>query len=177
MKRYIASDETIFAMSKIVDKYAIPEISNDIGKFVYFSECNTSHSPRIQFYGGTKETSTTRNAPTLKFDLLGNCEVLLAPWMDKQNCPNAFNHEYVDNLRKFIQNNKSILLLVWFGHLDEADALAYFHGQTTLNTLLSDIDFELPESIKTVKELDVYCLENNLYAGELNESYRSNGYS
>ena len=62
MKKLIKGSEDIFSMSKIVDKYAIPDISDDIGKFIYFSPSNSSHGPRIKFYGGSIETSSTKDA-------------------------------------------------------------------------------------------------------------------
>lgn len=163
MKRLIKSSEEIFAMSKIVDKYAIPSISSDIGKFVYFSESNSSHGPRIKFYGGTKETSSTKDAPTLAYDINGYCTLELADWMNKKNCPNAFDTRYLARLEYFINANKPILLLVWFKHLDEADALAYFHGQITFEDLLENIEFDIPEKVESLPELDDYCLSNKLY--------------
>ena len=38
MKKIIRSFDNIYAMSKILDKYAITPVSKDIGKFIYFSE-------------------------------------------------------------------------------------------------------------------------------------------
>lgn len=163
MKRLIRAIEDIFAMSKIVDKYARASIANDIGKFVYFSESNSSHGPRIKFYGGAKETSSTKNAPTLAYDANGNCTLELADWMNKKNCPNAFDANYLNNLESFIANNKVILLLVWFGHLDEADALAYFHGVIEFEDLLEDISIDVGDNIETLEDLDDYCLNHHLY--------------
>lgn len=167
MKRWIHSSteiEDIFAMSKILDKYAIPDIANNIGKYVYFSECNSSHGPRIKFYGGSKETSSTKNAPTLAYDTDGSCTVELADWMNKKNCPNGFDTAYLKRLESFITHAKPILLLVWFGHLDEGDALAYFHGQITFEDLLADLDKEVPETVNSLDQLDAYCKENSWYA-------------
>ena len=162
MKRLIRTSEDIFAMSKIVNKYAIKDIINDIGEFVYFSPCLASHGPRIKFYGGTKETSSTKDSPTLAYDLDGNCEVEIADWMNKKNCPNAFDSKYVAKLERFVKKYKAILLLVWFNHLDESDALAYFHNQISFEELLNDCEFDLPE-VADVSELDEYCKKANLY--------------
>ncbi len=41
--------------------------------------------------------------------------------------------------KQFIRKNKPILLLVWFGKLDEADVLDYFHGYTEWEELISCI--------------------------------------
>lgn len=163
MKRYIHSSEDIFVMSKILDKYAIPEVAKMLGKYIYFSESNSSHGPRVKFYGGTKESSSTQNAPTLAFDIDGNCTLELADWMNKKNCPNAFNKKYLANLEKFIKTYKSILLLVWFKHLDEGDALAYFHGQISFRELLNECEFNIPEEINSLAELDNYCIASSSY--------------
>lgn len=163
MKRLIHSPEDIFAMSKVLNKYAIPEVSKVVGKYVYFSESNSSHAPRIKFYGGTKETSSTKDAPTFAFDVDGNCTLELASWMNKKNCPNAFDKEYLSNLESFVKNYKSILLLVWFKHLDEGDALAYFHGQISFRELLNECEFYIPEEVTSVKQLDDYCAASSFY--------------
>lgn len=164
MKRYIrAYTEDVFCMSKITKEFAIPEIAPLIGEYVYFSESNSSHGPRIKFYGGTKQTSKTKDAPTLKFDNWGNCELELAPWMNRQNCPNAFDYKLLSKLEKFVVNYLPILLLVWFEHLDEAVALEYFHGNIALVRVLNSIDYELPVSIVSLQELDAYCRQHNLY--------------
>lgn len=163
MKRLIRAQEDILAMSKIVNKYAIPSIADKVGKYIYFSECNSSHSPRIKFYGGTSETSATKDAPSLSFDTEGNCTLEIADWMNKKNCPNAFDIDYVDKIESFVKYALPILLLVWFKHLDEADALAYFHGQIDFAELLDCIDTHTPESIQRIRDLDNFCRENNLY--------------
>ena len=163
MKILITASEEIFGMSKIVKKYAIPEIVNLIGKFVYFSTSNSSHGPRIKFYGGTKATSTTRNAPSLAFTTDGECTIELDSWMDKKNCPNVYNQNYIDNLEKFVKLCLPVLLLVWFEHLDEADALEYFHGNIPFEELLTDIDYNVPTTINNLNELDQYCRDNDYY--------------
>lgn len=160
-------------MSKIVDKYAITPVSKDIGKFIYFSECNASHGPRIKFYGGTKDTSSTRKSPTLKYTKSGNCSVELADWMNKDNCPNAFDAAYIQKLSNFIANYKSILLLVWFKRLDEGDALAYFHGQIPFRELISDIEYDVPDTVKSAKQLDEFCLKNKLYSFKKDEKSKT----
>ena len=163
MKRLVRASEDIFAMSKIVDKYAIDDVAANLKRFIYFSECNASHGPRIKFYGGSKETSSTKDAPTLAYDVSGNCTVELADLMDKKNCPNAFDDAYLTKLEWFINKYKPILLLVWFKHLDEADALAYFHGQISLDELIDDVDYRIPQNIRDLLQLDSYCRANDLY--------------
>ena len=163
MKRYISTSEDIFAMSKVVKKYAISEITPYIGDFIYFSASNSTHGPRIKFCGGTTATKDTKNCPSMTFDANGNCDVKLANWMNKSNCPNAFDANYVANLKQFIQNNLAILLLVWFKHLDEGTVLAYFYGSIPFSEVISDIEYEIPSNIQTADELYKYCIKNDLY--------------
>lgn len=160
MKRLIKScNEDIFCMSKIVRKHSI----TDVGEFIYFSECNSSHGPRIKFYGGTKETSTTKDSPTVEFTSSGDCTLLLADWMNKKNCPNAFDRDYMSVVYKFIETYLPILLLVWFHHLDEAEALEYFHGHIDFVSLIDSIDYDIPEGVDTLDKLDTICRKNNWY--------------
>ena len=163
MKILITATEDIFCMSKLVKKYAMPDVVELIGEFVYFSECNSSHDPRVKFYGGTKDTSSTKNAPSLKFTEDGECEIELAPWMNEDNCPNAYDAKYVANIEKFVKKCLPILLLVWFGHLDEADALQYFQGNIPFTELLADIEYDIPDSVTDLKSLDAYCRQQDWY--------------
>lgn len=160
----IRSSEDILAMSKIVDKYAISDIKSDLTKFIYFSECNSSHGPRIKFYGGTAETFSTKDCPALAFNAKGECQLELADWMNKKNCPNAFDNDCLLKLEHFIRTYYPILLLVWFKHLDEADALAFFHGQITFDALIENIDYAVSNQISNLSELDKYCIDNDLYS-------------
>lgn len=153
-------------MAKLRQDKANP-IYGDIGKYIYFSQCLDSHGPRVKFYGGTTETGNTRNSPWLRFDKDGNTEVEVAAWMNKKNCPNAFDEEYVAKVAKFVITNLPILLLVWFEKLDEDDALDYFKGILDWSTTLTKIDFDSVdialEKIKTMKDLDNICRKFNLY--------------
>lgn len=163
MKVLIRATEDIFCMSKLTKKYAMPDIVDLIGQFVYFSECNSTHGPRIKFYGGSKETATTKNAPSLAFDVNGNCVLELADWMNKKNCPNAYDDEYITKLATFVKQYLPILLLVWFGHLDEADALQYFQGNIPISELIADIEYDIPDKVTNLVVLDHICRENNYY--------------
>ena len=163
MKRYIRSTEDIFAMSKIVPKYAVKDRVGTIDGFIYFSECNSTHGPRIKFYGGTSETSNTRNAPSMTFDVDGNCQLELADWMDHKNCPNVYDSRYLACVEAFIHRVKPILLLVWFRHLDEADALAYFHGQIEFSELIDCISPAVDVGVFSMEGLDEYCRSHDLY--------------
>lgn len=159
-------EEMYLEMAKLTKKRANP-IYGDIGEFIYFSKKNSSHGPRIKFYGGTADTSSTNDAPSMKFDKEGNTELELADWMTKKTCPNAFNKKYVANISKFIKTVYPILLLVWFDKLDESEALLYFQKHIPFSELLESIDFgDIDvdiEKIQTIEDLDTICKEYNLY--------------
>lgn len=140
-------------------------IYGDIGKYIYFSHCNSSHGPRIKFYGGTKDTADTTNAPTMKFDKDGNSEVELADWMNKKNCPNAYDKKYTAKVANFIKMTYPILLLVWFNKIIDAEALLYFQGIISFRELLEGAEIESLDinSIETMDELDDFCKKYNLY--------------
>ena len=140
----------------------------DIGKFIYFSPALDSHGPRIKFYGGTKETSTTRNAPSYSFGKSGAESVILQPWMNKKNCPNGYESSYISKVETFINKFLPILLLVWFEHLDESPALLYLQGHLSFDTLLNRIEVE--DEVKSeilncqsIQDLDVICRRYKLY--------------
>ena len=169
MKRVVYSSykkDNIFCMSKLTDKYADISLTGDFGQFIYFSPVMHSGGPRIKFYGGTKQTNRTKTAPTLVLSKRGAETVELADWMNKQNCPNAFDDEYLSKVEPFANKFISILLLVWFNHLDESDALAYFNGQLSWEDLLESIDIEDEDLLdcSTLEELHRYCLLNDYYS-------------
>ena len=162
----IYEEDTYLEMAKLVKRKA-NSIYGNIGEFIYFSPCNSSHGPRIKFYGGTADSSTTKTAPSMKFDNNGNTTLELADWMTKKNCPNAFDKHYIENVSKFVKMTYPVLLLVWFNRLDEAEALDYFEGRESLNELLTfvnfgNIDIDI-NTIETMSDLDDICQEYNLY--------------
>ena len=155
-------------MAKLDFKYAAKSLG-DFGKYIYFSKKNSTHGPRIKFYGGNIETSQTKDSPTMSFDVNGNCKLELASWMNKKNCPNAYDKKYTSKVEDFINANLPLLLLVWFYKLDEADCLKYFEGALKLKDLL-EMTYRIPEDIKeqmlkikTLGKLHNFCIENNLY--------------
>lgn len=165
----ILHEDTILEMSKLTADYADESLCGDFGEFIYFSSCLDSREPRIKFYGGAKETSTLRNAPSLAFTNTGKTIIEIVPWMNKKNCPNAFNEKYVAKIHNFVQRTLPILLLVWYEKLDEALALEFFNGNVKFKKLLESLydlgaDVESAvKSSKSLKDLHKICLENNVY--------------
>ncbi len=82
----------------------------------------------------------------------------------KKNCPNGFDDLILAHLENFINDNLPILLTVWFKHLDEGDALAYFHGQISLSDIFDMLGVTVSkEGDITMDNLNKYCKEHNLY--------------
>lgn len=93
----------------------------------------------LRFYGGTAATGITPCAPTMTFDIFGNCEVVIGEWMNEQNCPNAFDKSFLCKLTRFVQENLPILSLLYLGYLSCADAMDYFTGRDKWEIMLTGI--------------------------------------
>jgi hypothetical protein len=133
--------EYVACMSKLLSSKADKSVVGDIPKFIYFSTKNSSHGPKIKFYGGSKETGVdTRTCPSYTFSIKGPGHVKLQKWMNRSNCPLAYDENTLDMLYTFVDRQLPILLLVWYGKLDEDDALDYFKGAISWNTLINKID-------------------------------------
>ena len=166
MKILVKKQEDILCMAKLTSKYADKSITGVIHDFVYFSNCNQSHEPRIKFYGGTSHTMSTKNAPSMSFGISGEPELVIYDWMNKKNCPYAFDKQVIEDIRYFIIKNRPILLLVWFRKLNEEDALHYFEGTLNWEELVDCIgwkDNQIEHICKTMDQLHEQCLKYNMY--------------
>lgn len=155
-------------MAKLTKKHADASICRDFGDIIYFSEVQSGHSPRIKFYGGTKETQSTMKSPSYTFNSEGAGEVKLKSWMNRDNCPNAYDGSYLKKVAQFINDHIAILMLVWFHRLDEADALVYFQGTWSWDELIGSIEVEerLESDMLRVSneaQLHQFCKQHNLY--------------
>lgn len=100
--------------------------------------------PLVRFYGGAAATAITASAPSMTFDVFGNCEVLMGTWMNEENCPNAYDKMFVGKVRRFVQQLLPVLFLVYLGRLHAADVMDCLGRKTTWETMLSAIT-GLPE--------------------------------
>lgn len=155
----VGSDE-VLGMSKLLQRKASDEVKHLIPEFIYFSPILAGHGPRIKFYGGTKETSTTDKSPTYTVTQNGAGELILQSWMNKT---------VLDNVERFINLVYPGLLLVWFQHLDESDLLDYLQGRDSWDSMLSNIICDDPAKQKILQcenwsDLDIVCKEYNLYS-------------
>ena len=172
MKIIIEGESPLLEMAKIVKHNADKNICGDFGDYIYFSKAKGSHSARIKFYGGSKESNNTEDAPTMKFDNDGNTELVLQPRMNKKNCPNAYDKNYLKLVSNFVKRALPVLLLVWYGKVDESDAVRYFEGTDTLERMIRFGTNMKPKTAHTLmkasnmeelhrlcKQLDVYNFE------------------
>ena len=164
----IVTEDYVCEMSKLTKKHADSSFG-DFGEFIYFSPKNSSHGPRIKFYGGTKETSKTMNAPTMTFDHDGNTSLGSLGNLNRKNCPNAFDTKYINKVSEFIHKALPILLLVWYDKLDESDALNFFEGQysyeETIGSCYDIDDYILKQMLQTdnLNDLHLVCKKYNVY--------------
>lgn len=171
MKRYIKTNhhEDVFVMSKLTAKKANTAITGKIYGLIYFSEALAGHGPRIKFDGGTAETCTSQSAPSLLLSRTGAGEIELQDWMNKKNCPNAYDKSVTNAVRNFADRFISILLLTWFRKLDESETLDYFQGRESFEELLSTIVcvsddiYDEIQTCETLDELHQLCQQYDLY--------------
>ena len=172
MVRYIKTNYTyddIFSMSKLTAKRTDSSVTGKIYGFIYFSEALTGHGPRIKFAGGTAETNTSQTSPGLLISQNGAEAIELQDWMNKENCPNAFDDKVVTAVCNFADKFISLLLLTWFRKLDESETLLYFQGTESFSELLENIEnvsddiYEKIQLCKTLDELHQFCKAHQLY--------------
>lgn len=140
MKRLIRHTEDVFCMSKLSEKYVDMSVTGKVHGYIYFSECNDSHGPRIKFYGGNSKSKNTKDAPSMSFSTDGEPELVKSHSLNSKDYPYAFDNSVVSDVKNFIKRNRPLLLLVWFRRLDEADLLEYFCGRLSFEDLLRCID-------------------------------------
>lgn len=131
----------------------------------------------VRFHGGTPFSGNLDHAPVMHFDLYGDCKFDLAMWMNKQNCPNLYDEEHINQITAFIQMNLPIMYLVYDRYLDKEDALAYFEGKIEYEALLSSvyrIEEELYAGLLTCQnnaQLHMFCVQHRIYGkSEINSN-------
>jgi len=123
----------------------------------------------VRFHGGTPFSGHLDHAPVMHFDIYGDCKFALSMWMNKHNCPNLYDEEYISQITAFIQRNLPILYLVYDRYLDKEDALAYFEGKISYEKLLSSV-YRIAEELYTGlltcqnnAQLHEFCVLEGLY--------------
>lgn len=131
----------------------------------------------VRFHGGTPFSGHLDHAPVMHFDIYGDCKFALSMWMNKHNCPNLYDEEYISQITAFIQRNLPILYLVYDRYLDKEDALAYFEGKISYEKLLSSvyrIAEELYAGLLTCQnnaQLHIFCVQHQIYGtSEINSN-------
>lgn len=163
------NSKPLFEMAKLMNEELNKFLFNDLDcRFIYFSQAQSGHGPRIKFDGGTSESDTTQTAPTITFNKDYKFEIKLAKGMNKKNCPNAFNKQIINTLISFIKKFLPILLLTWYEHLDDGYVEMFFRGVKTYGDLLCSARISLnikDEFVRcsTLEKLDDFCRKNDLY--------------
>lgn len=164
MKRLVKHKENLFGMSTIRSKNAIPEAKKLIPQFIYISSVDGNHGPRLKFSGGSSETDRSKTAPTMAFDNNGDCSLVLQKWMNKSNCPNAFDASVISGLKRFVKTFLPVLLLTWYERIDEGIAVEYMIAVSDLREIVEQVSDAT--NIRNLIDLDSYCRQNGLYSFE-----------
>lgn len=164
MKRYIKSSQDVFGMSKIKTKHCLPQLKPLIPTFIYVSSMEAGHGARVKFAGGASESNGKFTCPSMSFNTEGNCKLELENHMDRKNYPNCFDTGVLERVEAFIHKCLPILLLMWYGRVDENTCYNYLQDVDPLIDVVADLG--APSSITTLEQLDVYCRQHNLYDSE-----------
>ncbi len=133
--------------NRLTDRMVNAKSASQPWNFVAFTSGTIPQiGPSVRFYGGTATTGITPCAPSLAFDIYGYCEVMVADWMNEENCPNAFDPSFVGKITEFVQENLPVLCLVYAGKLSAADAMDYFTGRDPWEVMLTGLK-DIPEDV------------------------------
>ena len=133
--------------NELTDRMVDTRRTTQTWNFVAFtSKAVPEIGPSVRFYGGFATTGITPCAPSLAFDVYGNCEVIMGEWMNEENCPNAFDPSFVGKITKFVQENLPLLCLLYLGKLSAADAIDYFTGKDKWELMLTGIK-DIPDNV------------------------------
>lgn len=81
----IDKSKPLFEMAKLMNEELDKSLFKELNcRFIYFSQAQSGHRPRIKFDGGTSESDTTQTSPSLIFDKDYNFKVKLASQMNKK---------------------------------------------------------------------------------------------
>jgi hypothetical protein len=144
-----------------------PKVTKDF--WVYFSDRQAGHGPRIKFYGGTAQTRDTMRGPSLAFGTDGPTQLELESWQDNKAAPLAFNDDVVAYLERFINKFLAGLLLVDFRKLDQSILLNYMLGAEHWEDILEEV--QLSDEVlraelmgcKNFSDLHLFCMNHQLY--------------
>ena len=160
MYRYVrgySEVDNIFGMTMIRSENMDKSRTGGIDINVYVSDMQASHGPRLKFDGGSKETRRGRNAPSYPFNSKGLGDgAILEPWMNKKNCPNAFNKDVLESIREFIDRLLPLLLLNWYGFVDPDICEKYITGNVNLKSVLSNLVENAADYASGIDDIDAF---------------------
>ena len=155
MKRYIKSQEDIFAMSNVRGKYVTVD---PIQFSFYYSVKNSNHGPRVKVTTDPEKLRPNRMS-TMK---------LCDDWSIEVNpLDNKISGKDEKSMREFFRKYLILFLLVWEDLTYEPNLADYMTGDMTLSEFIRDLDFYKEytrdlDSIETVADLEQFCRDNKL---------------
>lgn len=153
----------------LLTKYASVRVPHFCEYIAFGTWADAPYGPCVRFDGGSPFSSVFENAPFMRFNIYGDCEMIKQKWMDAYTCPNAFEESCIQQLIAFIQTNLPILHLVYERFLDKEDALAYFEDRICWGELLSCV-YRIPDELysglltcENNAQLHLFCVQNSIY--------------
>lgn len=152
---------------------SLNRVTNSLHSYIAFGDwTDTKGEPCVWFNGGSNFTDPIQNAPKMRFNIFGECNIVFYEWMNCYNCPNAYNQHIVRQIQRFVQQNLPLLYLVHCRYLDKEDAAAYFAGAMDWNSLLSsawrlgDVYYTGLAKCDNNADLHQFCVSHGLYGAE-----------
>ena len=152
---------------------ALNRVTDSDNAFVAIGDwTDGGNEPCVWFSGGSAFTDQVKNAPTMQFNIFGECNVVFYEWMSEYNCPHAYNDRVIRQVERFVQRNLPILFLVYYRYLDKEDVVAYFEGAMDWDALLSsmwrlvDIYYTGILTCENTADLHSFCVSQGLYGAE-----------
>lgn len=135
--------------------------------FIYYAQTDGSLYSRIRFRLKNFKDYKLK-LPELHFTYEGISHITYDLNMTKNKYPEMYNEELINEIKNIVIKYKCLLLLIWFGLLDENDLLDYYLKRISLYDVIKDIDVK--KKIKkdlllsrTLDELDKKCIKHFLY--------------
>lgn len=158
-----------FWMSVLRQNRVNPEIG-EIPFDIYISDkLPGKERPLIKFDGGTEKTQGQKTMPSMFVTSTGSGAIELQMFMNKENCPNAYDKDKIAVLDRFLEKYHTILMLVWYKKLEKAEAIRFFKGAESLNQVIqniTDVDEtvkDLLQNVTTLQEVADIMMKHRVY--------------
>lgn len=156
MKRYIQSQQNVFAMSNVLGKYI--KVEDNVPFSFYYSPRNNSHGPRVK---------PVLNSEKMRISDAGTL-ALCDDWaFTPGKSDSRFSNKVVIQMKAFFRKYLILFLLVWEELADDPLLGYYLEGRAPLSEFIESLDFyneyaDDLDQIETVSELEQFCRNNDL---------------